>query len=150
MYVAEDFCLTYMLYGTICFLPPNNLFLKSIPSISECQCETIGIFLKNRALSAHPSKQGNYTVSEKVNGKTSWISNTSAIWYKNGVWTVGKLEDKGETENNGIETEDGYGDLHCPYDIKRWFFYDGVIDNGWALPDFEKDIRIQCLDGKYF
>ena len=29
-----------------------------------------------------------------------------------------------------------------------WFFYDDR-DNDWALPDLIKDIRIQCMDGKY-
>ena len=61
--------------------------------ISDCQCDKVSVRLTNGALIAQSSRQGIYEKSELVNGKTSWTSDTQAIWYASvpKVWCIGTI-----------------------------------------------------------
>ena len=61
--------------------------------ISDCQCDKVFVRLTNGALKAQSSREGMYEKSELINGKTSWISDSQAIWYAPGpkVWCIGTI-----------------------------------------------------------
>ena len=58
-------------------------------------CQTIKITLKNEVLTHHGECQGTYELSESVNGKPSWTSQSTAIWFfqDRNVWMIGHLND---------------------------------------------------------
>ena len=54
--------------------------------------------LKNEVLTHHGEYQGTYELSESVNGKPSWTSQSTAIWYSQHpkIWVIGNLNDIGQ------------------------------------------------------
>ena len=97
--------------------------------------------MRYKAQSLWPRLQDVYQASDKVNGRTSWITNSSAIWYKpnHNVWTIGNLDEIGADNNKtqGIETENDIG-IYCPYDApnRKWAYY---FDDGQCR--LEIDLR---------
>ena len=64
-------------------------------SISDCQCQYLKVNLATEVLAKQSYSQGTgtYELSENINGKPSWKSETHAIWYhpKFKTWFIGKL-----------------------------------------------------------
>ena len=96
---------------------------------------------------AHSIRQGVYQSLDKGNKQPIWVKNTSSIWLKNGAWTIGNKATSETEENSDIETYDGYGEIYCPYNVpnNKWLYF----EEHWRDPENVKDIRIQCLEGKY-
>ena len=90
------------------------------------------------------SKEGSYEVSEKVNEKTTWVSNSNAIWYsrKENVWFIGPLRNIGKSIGDiYVFKRRGFS---CPYEatidvIKFKNFQTNTLE-----PDESNDITIQC------
>ena len=67
--------------------------------------------MKNGALASQGSRQGMYQISDPINGKPSWTSNSRAIWYLlTEIWFIGDLENIGE-DFGSIYTNDNDGGL---------------------------------------
>ena len=80
-----------------------------------------------------------------VNGKPSWTSKSSAIWYEQqwNNWNVGVLDDVGSTMA-GIYSDDGN---LCPFDLpsEMWFYWDG---NLWTSAGVG-EIIVACMNGNF-
>ena len=94
--------------------------------------------MKNDALSNQGFKQGIYQISQPINGKQSWTSGGNAIWYEQGDWVIGDLEDIG-TNICAMSAIDAYGGLDDDNNV--WQYYNPEI--GWAYPG-ENNVRIDC------
>ena len=110
-------------------------------------CQTILVELKNGALINQIVIQGVYQTSQCINGRKSWISSSTAIWYvpQYQVWFIGPLDAIGTTISGMVSV--GYqDDLNCPYNIPNgnWEYYDG---RSWILPEDVNDISIGCFQG---
>ena len=94
--------------------------------------------MKNNVLSHQGSRQGIYHISDPINGKQSWTSGSTAIWYAQGRWNIGSLDNIG-TGVCGIFGFDDYGGLDD--DNKVWKYFD--MGNGW-LTAGANDVSIDC------
>ena len=74
--------------------------------VSECQ--NIQVILQNEVLSKHGLLDGSYQLDQIVNGRSSWISFSSAIWFipEYNEWAIGSLEKIG-TKWRWIKVHDG-------------------------------------------
>ena len=74
--------------------------------VSECQ--NIQVILQNEVLSKHEWLEGSYQLDQIVNGRSSWISLSSAIWFipEYNQWAIGNLEKIG-TKWRSITVTDG-------------------------------------------
>ena len=77
--------------------------------VSECQ--NIQVILQNEILSKHEwleGLEGSYQLDQIVNGRSSWISVSSAIWFipDYNEWAIGKLGSIG-TNWRSITAHDG-------------------------------------------
>ena len=98
--------------------------------------------MKNN-LSIHQSFfEGSYEVSEKINGKPTWVTHSSAIWYSQQQWVIGDLSDIGGNSGGIFAYEKG--GFSCPYEatIDVIEFYNPHTDT--IDPDISKYITIQC------
>ena len=79
-----------------------------------------------------------------VNGKLSWTSTSSAIWYdqQGNDWNVGMLDDVGSTMAV-IYGDDGN---LCPFDLpsEMWKY----SNNGWTSAG-TNEINVACLSGNF-
>ena len=108
------------------------------------QCSTAIVTLKNGALASQGSRQGMYQISDPINGKPSWTSNSRAIWYLfNGYWFIGDLENIGENYAS-IYTNDNDGGLDDTNN--QWKYWDG---SNW-IPASTNDIFINCTSKYIF
>ena len=87
-----------------------------------------------------------YKVSENINGVTTWVSYSKAIWYgrpmANG-WVIGDLRDIG-TGTGGIYSYGSIGRrFSCPYEATNDIVF--FNDKNILEPDISKDISIQCM-----
>ena len=83
-------------------------------------------------------RQGIYQISDPINGKQSWTSGSNAIWYEQGDWVIGDLEDIG-TNICAMSAIDAYGGLDDDNNV--WQYYNPEI--GWTYPG-ENNVRIDC------
>ena len=87
-----------------------------------------------------------YQISDLINGKPSWRTNSHAIWHWSGFWfgidsrqwVIGYLADIG-TNFAGIYANDTHGGLD---DDKNVWAYDN-LDNGWMFVG-ANDFSIDC------
>ena len=94
--------------------------------------------MKNGALASQGSFQGIYQISDPINGKQSWTSNSHAIWYLlTDKWLIGDLEKIGE-DNAGIYAFDDYGGLDDANN--QWTYWDG---SNWISAG-ANDVNITC------
>ena len=105
-------------------------------------CQTIKITLKNEVLTHHGECQGTYETSALVNGKPSWTSQSTAIWYSqdDNDWQIGDLINIGT--DLGIIYTDGM--LLTPNKNGKWM-YD--IEEMWKELD-TNDFSIECIARK--
>ena len=99
--------------------------------------------MKNN-LSIHQSFfEGSYEVSEKINGKPTWVTHSSAIWYSQQQWVIGDLSDIGGNSGGIFAYEKG--GFSCPYEatIDVIQFYNSLTN---IRIDLSKDIAIQCTN----
>ena len=77
-----------------------------------------------------------------MNGQTSWISDSHAIWYIPNwkQWAIGSLDDIGTT-SRGIAGHEGH-ESGLPYD--KSYMWDYSDENGNWIPDFVYDIKVMC------
>ena len=110
-----------------------------------CECQTIVVSLKNGALLHLSSKQGIYQRAGKVNGKTSWISTTNALWYNpaSADWMIGSVGTLGIS--GGISSTGNQGKSSCPYNVANnsWQY---AANGVWTIAD-ANDVSIECLTG---
>ena len=106
-----------------------------------CSCERIIVTLKNNALAAQRSREGIYRQSSVVNGKTSWVSKSQAIWYNQELneWAIGPLDYIG-TIYTAISSEVV---LPCPFDnpSEKWIYVQNEL---WKCAD-ANEINVLCL-----
>ena len=83
------------------------------------------VTLKNKALESRSYLQGIYQPSSTVNGRPSWTSVSSAIWYipKFKEWAIGTLDNIG-TPYKGIKSEE-VDELVDPQNVVSWQYYTG-------------------------
>ena len=118
------------------------VFCFLIPGCDDCL--TILVELKNGALENQGGRRGVYQASQCINGRKSWISSSSVIWYfpQYQEWYIGPLDGIGL----GIISMGHQGDLNCPYNVtnNNWQYWDG---RSWTLSDDVKDISLTCFQG---
>ena len=113
---------------------------------SDCECQTISISLKNDVLVNQVSRQGIYQKSEKINGRTTWISsnNKYRLWYYGKTWVITDVVDVG----GYIGSVDKIGqNFYCPFDVPSNAWLYGSGGGEWILAD-SNDISVECLTGK--
>jgi len=102
------------------------------------ECQKIEVIMKN---DAHES--GIYEKHQYINGKTSWISKTNAIWYvpNYNSWAIGNLKDIGSTTRE-IASRSNTANQKSPYDVSNddWFYvanglYEAKKNQEWANRD---------------
>ena len=107
-------------------------------SISDCQCQYLTVNFSKR--------QATYELSENINGKPSWKSETLAIWYrpKFKTWLIGKVSNIG-TSIAGIASVDKT-EYDCPQQVPKdkWKYLDG---SAWQAAS-SNDVSFQCTTGK--
>ena len=105
-------------------------------------CQTIKITLKNEVLTNHGQFQGIYEISAPVNGKPSWTSQSSAIWYipDYNMWTIGNLNDIGKSFGVIYIT----GMLLGANEIGKWKHIQGKMLTKIDIDDF----CIECIARK--
>ena len=86
--------------------------------------------------------QGIYDISESVNGKPSWTSQSTAIWYiqDGNTWEIGNLNDIGKPMGAIYTT----GILLGANENDKWIYSDGKM---WKKLD-TNDIVIECIARK--
>ena len=112
---------------------------------SDCECQTISISLKNDVLVNQVSRQGIYQKSEKINGRTTWISsnNKYRLWYYGKTWVITDV-----VVNGGYITSNDIGhNFNCPFDVPSNAWLYGSGGGEWLLAD-SNDIIVECLTGK--
>ena len=88
--------------------------------------------------------QGMYHISDAINGKESWTSNSHAIWYSLEYgWLIGDLDNIGENVCY-IYANDDYGGLDDTNN--QWNYHDG---SSW-IPASANDIFINCTSKNFF
>ena len=106
-------------------------------------CNKIRVSLKNGPLASQGRREGTYDISNLVNGKPSWVSNTQAIWFvpKHKDWAIG-YKSKIGTSIRGISSLGNHRAVD-PDNIPGnwWQYYTG---NRWSLSN-ARDIIIQCI-----
>ena len=97
----------------------------------------------NGPLASQGRREGTYEISNLVNGKPSWVSNTQAIWFvpKHKDWAIG-YQSKIGTSIRGISSLGNHRTVD-PDNIPGnwWQYYSG---NRWSLSN-ARDIIIQCI-----
>ena len=86
-----------------------------------------------------------YQISDLINGKQSWTSGSNAIWYWQGQWHIGSLDDIG-TDVSGILANDAYVGLN---DANNQWHYDDGSDYDWILAG-ANDVNITCTSNNIF
>ena len=102
--------------------------------------------LKNEVLSIHNDKQGTYEKYGIVNGRRSWKTATSAIWFipEFNNWAIGDLKNI-STKFRYIASKADFGDrMDDP--SNKWYYWK---DKKWQTIQ-SGDIIIRCNSGKYF
>ena len=81
-----------------------------------------------------------------MNGQTSWISSTNAIWFdpSSDDWIIGLLDNLGDNKGT-IVSHGNHGVSSCPSDIAndQWKYYNG---ESWVLGD-ANEISLECSKG---
>ena len=98
-------------------------------------------------LTWHRRREGIYEISNFVNGKPSWISDSQAIWYvpKFKDWAIG-YKSKIGTTRRGISSFGNQGNMDpdiVPNDQWKYF-----KKNHWSKPH-SNDINIRCSGRNY-
>ena len=103
--------------------------------------------MANEALAKQSSQQGTYQLSEEINGKPSWKSETQAIWYqpKFKNWIIGKVSNRG-TSIAGIVSVDKT-EYDCPQQVPKDAWMYAVVD-GTQHKASPNDVSIQCTGMK--
>ena len=78
------------------------------PQILISESEGLQVILQNEVLSKHEWLEGSYQLDQIVNGRSSWISVSSAIWFipEYNNWAIGNLGKIG-TNWRSITAHDG-------------------------------------------
>ena len=99
--------------------------------------------MKNDVLSHQGKFQGIYQISDPINGKQSWTSGSTAIWYWQGYWLIGSLDNIGtavcEISANGYDG--GLDDSLLDDDNNEWQYW--IPGNGWMFAS-PNDVSIDC------
>ena len=100
---------------------------------------------EDNVLANQGSKQGMYQMSDPIHGKQSWISGSNAIWYLDGAWLIGSLDNIG-TVMCSLYAYDDYGGLDD--NSNEWVYYswdNGYYNNidGWKWAG-ENEVSIDC------
>ena len=93
--------------------------------------------MKNNVLYHQGNWQGIYQISDPINGKQSWISGSNAIWYWQGDWLIGSLEDIG-TMVGSMSLFDDHGGLDNENNV--WTYWTGY---GWFNAG-ANEVSIDC------
>ena len=104
--------------------------------------------LKNDVLRKHNDYQGTFEKYQIVNGRRSWKTATSAIWFipEFNNWAIGDLENIG-TKTRVIASKTDFGDrMDDP--SNKWDYW-STKDEEWQTIQ-SGDIIIRCNSGKYF
>ena len=90
-------------------------------------------------LAHHGECQGTYELSESVNGKPSWTSQSTAIWYSqdDNDWEIGNLNDIGKNLGVIITNEMLLG----ANENSKWGYNNGEM---WKELD-TNDFSIECI-----
>ena len=90
-------------------------------------------------LAHHGECQGTYELSASVNGKPSWTSQSTAIWYSqdNNTWEIGNLNDIGEP----MGVINTYEMLLGENENCKWSYHNGEM---WKELD-TNDFSIECI-----
>ena len=101
-------------------------------------CQTIIVTLEGSALGALGVKEGVYHKSNMVEGKESWTSASTFIWY-DGDWFISNLDGS----EGGMYSP---YDNQCPFNLpsEKWKYY----DNGWKTAG-ANEINVHCLKGSF-
>ena len=114
--------------------------------ISVCDCETIFVSLKKKALVAQGKRGGVYRKSSEINKATSWISNSQAIWQdpKKNKWVIGPKNKIGSVYS-AMASKNGFS---CPFDVpsKYWKYVD---KKKWKNAG-ANEIYLICFKGLFF
>ena len=86
-----------------------------------------------------------FNKAEIVNGKTSWVSSSRAIWYDPVIqdWKIGNLGNLGTSIGSIVTAVDqNQESIECPYDYPSdvWKYY----DSGWLFTSVG-DVIVECL-----
>ena len=97
--------------------------------------------MKDGVLNEGVSVEGTYKLSAEVNGKESWITSSTAIWYRPEYkdWMIGNLADRG-TQSAYIVSRFVY-ELERPYDVEYWNYYQF---GGWVTNGSATDVIVKC------
>ena len=100
--------------------------------------------MKNDASIYQSQLEDFYKVSEKINGVTTWVSYSKALWYSGNGWVIGPLSEIG-TRTGGIYSYGSIGRrFSCPFEATNDIeFFNN--DKNILEPDISKDISIQCM-----
>ena len=105
------------------------------------------VVLKTDAKAQQGKRTGIYERYITVNGKRSWKSNSSAIWFDSTFnnWKIGSIETLGSSRC-GISSP-SLGHIY-PYDVpsNQWKYYDG---HEWKFSE-KGNIIIQSFTGKIY
>ena len=105
-------------------------------------CPIITVTLGNEVSSIHPYIQGDYELSDSVNGKSSWKKGDYAIWYVSGYWVVGDLNILGQIDTGlKLAAWDEFSGLLDP--SNQWFYWDDT-SYSWLYPLDPNDIQVAC------
>ena len=85
--------------------------------------------------------EGTFHLSSDVNGRESWTTSSSAIWYlpEYKDWLIGNLDERG-TRSRFITSRFVY-DLEQPYDVEYWNYYQF---GGWVTNGSATDVIVKC------
>ena len=95
------------------------------------------ITLNNEVLNHHGEYQGTYELSESVNGKPTWKSQSKAIWYVQDHWMIGILDNIGKPNGNFYTG----GMLLGENEKDKW---NSSIEKTWKKLD-KNDFTIECV-----
>ena len=79
-------------------------------------------------------------MSDLINGKQSWTSGSNAIWYWQGHWQIGSLDNIG-TSVSGMHTYDVYGGLDD--NNNEWLYWNHETVIGWTYAG-SNQVSIDC------
>ena len=72
-------------------------YINFLFEILVSECQNLHVVLKNNILIQQGDLKGTYQKSQMINGRNSWKTASSAIWYSSKIkdWVIGSLENIG-------------------------------------------------------
>ena len=109
-------------------------------SLTE-SCKALSVELRNDLLNVYESLQGIYALSFTMDGRSSWVSDDTAVWFnsQHGVWIFGFLGSIGTISHYMYSDPAEFA--KDPQDIAGWQYWDHT-DSQYKIGS--DDITIQC------